>query len=44
VPRYRAICEAIARGGYAGFTIDGEVIALPADFMALAAAPEAAAA
>jgi len=36
VPRYRAICEAIAREGYPGFAIDGEASAPPADFMTLA--------
>ena len=41
VPRYRAICEAVVAGGYAGFAIDGAAVPPPADFMDLTApAPE----
>jgi cyclohexanone monooxygenase len=39
VPRYHAICDAIAGQGYPGFAIDGEAGAPPADFMTLAAPP-----
>jgi cyclohexanone monooxygenase len=44
VPGYRAICEAIARDGYPGFAIAGEASAPPADFFALMAPPQEAAA
>ena len=44
VPGYRAICEAIDRDGYHGFAIDCEASAPPADFFALMAPPQEAAA
>jgi cyclohexanone monooxygenase len=44
VPGYRRICEAIAAGGYPGFAFDGAGTPPPADFRALMAAPQEAAA
>jgi cyclohexanone monooxygenase len=44
VPGYRAICEAIARDGYPGFAISGAAKAPPADFFALMAPLQEAAA
>jgi cyclohexanone monooxygenase len=44
VPGYRRICEAIVRDGYPGFAVDGAASPPPADFMALMASPQEAAA
>jgi cyclohexanone monooxygenase len=44
VPGYRRICDAIARGGYPGFAIDGEASPPPADFTVLMMPPQEAAA
>jgi cyclohexanone monooxygenase len=40
VPGYRAICEGVVAGDYAGFAIDGEASPPPADFMALMKPPQ----
>jgi cyclohexanone monooxygenase len=44
VPGYRRICQAIAAGGYPGFAFDRAGTPPPADFMALMAPPQEAAA
>ena len=44
VPGYRHICEAIVEQGYAGFAIDGRASQPPADFAALMAPTQEAAA